>query len=150
MVPRCRADEFGGPLAPGEAGAFVVVGVLIPTVPADEEAGEDGGVGGGGAEAVQQPQVRALRGDDLGQFVKAGIGLVDDIGWADPGTDVEAVREQLPDRAARVPGGAAGTSVLRFVTEGLPVGFWSAEYGTNCRVRLNLASDQAGDQPPAR
>jgi hypothetical protein len=35
-------------------------------VAADEEAGEDGVIGGGGAEAVQESQVGALRGDDLG------------------------------------------------------------------------------------
>ena len=38
------------------------IGLLVPAVPADEEAGEDGVVGGGGAESVQKSQVGALRG----------------------------------------------------------------------------------------
>ncbi|GIF13125.1 hypothetical protein Ate01nite_31570 [Actinoplanes teichomyceticus] len=65
-------DELGGSLAPVEAGVVGVVGVLVPAVAADEEAGEDGVVGGGRTKAVQRPQVRALRGDDLGQLSRVG------------------------------------------------------------------------------
>jgi hypothetical protein len=61
-------DERVDPGPPGVPGVEVRggVGLLVPAVAADEEAGEDGVVGGGGAESVQQAQVDALRGDDLG------------------------------------------------------------------------------------
>jgi hypothetical protein len=61
-------DERADPGPPGVPGVEVGegVGLLVPTVAADQEAGEDGVVGGGRAEAVQQSQVGALRGDDLG------------------------------------------------------------------------------------
>jgi hypothetical protein len=48
-------DEFGGAVVPVEADVVGMVRVLVPAVPADEEAGENGVVGGGRAEAVQQP-----------------------------------------------------------------------------------------------
>jgi hypothetical protein len=37
------------------------------------------------------------------------------------------MRQQLPDLAAGVPGGAAGAAVLRFVAVGQPVGFGPAD-----------------------
>jgi hypothetical protein len=70
-------DECRGALAPRDAGVVGVVGVLVPAVAADQEASEYGVEGGGRAEPVQQPQVRALCGDDVGQFVEGRAGLVE-------------------------------------------------------------------------
>ncbi len=75
--------------------------------------------------------MRALRGDDLGQFVEGRVGLVDHVGWADPDAvadaDIAMVRQQLPDLAAGMPGGAAGAAVLRLMAVGQPVGFGPAD-----------------------
>ncbi len=48
-------DEFDGPVVPVELCVFGFVRGLVPAVPADEEAGEQGVVGGGRAEAMHQP-----------------------------------------------------------------------------------------------
>ncbi|MFI6029403.1 TniB family NTP-binding protein [Amycolatopsis magusensis] len=77
---------------------------------ADQEPGEDSVERGGGPDAGEQAPVSILRGDDLGQLVEAGLGMVEVIGRTKPdpvpGADVVVVAEQLDDRAAGVSGGA--------------------------------------------
>lgn len=135
---------------PGDAGVFRVVGVLVPAVAADQEAGEHGVVGGCRAEPARKPQVGALRGDDLGEVVEGRVGLIDDVGWPDPdavaGADVAVVREQLSDTAAGMPGGAAGTSVLRFVAEREPVRLRSSDLDDDAGQACFGDSGDSGEQ----
>ena len=56
-----------------------------------------------------------MRGDDFGELVEGRVGLVGQVGWADPdvvaGADVAVVRQELPDGAAGV-AGWRGTGLL--------------------------------------
>jgi hypothetical protein len=90
--------------------------------------------------------VSPLRRDDLGQIFRRRVRVVEQVWRADPdpvtGADVAVVREYLQDRAAGVPGGAAGAAALRFVAVGEPVRFWLAhlDHGAG-QQRLRQAGD---------
>jgi hypothetical protein len=76
--------------------------------------------------------VCALRGNDFRQFTQSGLWETGQVGWPDPDpmaqADESVVAQQLQGRAAGMGGGAALTTVLRFVAQREPVRFRIAQF----------------------